>query len=253
MRKQKSYILLFIVTALFTLLFVGCQLSDKSSRSNDTVLADSVKNAPQLTNEQLFFKSIYKKYPKTYFELGSLVTFYERRDSITHKYTWTVSFMVVDPNEKDEKQYLKEINDPVLKKYLPSTHFYYGKHSTHYELSVNGLDFIGFLNAGKGDFISDTTACGLKPDFVNAVKGITIKDNSDKQKFCSSLLTLLAPVLLFKEDEYKKVSSGFEWKNNTLTVTDNYKYKAGNGNTSTVLSVSFDNDQLTEIKVKSAN
>jgi hypothetical protein len=202
-----------------------------------------------LSNEKLFFKSVYQKHPNEYFELGCTNHLTSLRSGfLKNRYIEKASFLSVNTAESDEKQYLREINDSVIRKYLPNLHFYYGKLSCSHGLGVDGVALIGFLHGDYGDFVLNQRENDFNASLLSAVKGAVINGHENKQNFTFALLKLLAPVLLFNanitftDGTYRFSETVFQWKTNKLT-TINY-YLKGNKRTSIAISVVFKGDRL---------
>ena len=198
------------------------------------------------SNEQKFFKEIFEKYPGDYYPLGSDSLFSESFSPKTGEVVWKFSFLPIDTIKTDGKRYLKEISDPVMEKYLPTIHFYYGKHSHHWELGSK-VNFIGFLQNNIADFIFDQSTTDLNDDFLQVVNKVSIRDQKEKENFTSALLTLLAPELLLDYTDYKKESTSYLWLDNTLTVKVKYQSAANERNPS--LSISFRGNRVSNISL----
>jgi hypothetical protein len=196
------------------------------------------------SNEQKFFKDIYEKYPGEYYPLGSDSLFSESFNPKTGEVVWKFSFLPIDTIKTNEKRYLKEISDPVIEKYLPTTHFYYGKHSQHWELGSK-VDFIGFLQNNNADFIFDQSTTDLNADFIQVVNKVSIRDQKEKENFTTALLTILAPGLLLDYTDYKKESTSYLWLDNTLTIK--VKYQSAANEISRGLSISFKGNRVSSI------
>lgn len=201
-----------------------------------------------LTNEQKFFHCIYQQYPDDYFPLGSASIFSESYNAKTNKLIWKFSFLVVDSAKADEAKYLKEINDTILKKYLPSVHLYFGTHSHHYEVGSQA-DFIGFLYNDKGDFLFSKTTPGFNKEFIRLMKSVSIPGKEEKEKFCSSLAEAIAPELLFRKGGYINMETIFTWSATGVTVTKKYKQGA-NIIIPSGLHISFTADTISAISLE---
>jgi len=198
------------------------------------------------SNEQKFFKDIYEKYSGDYYPLGSDSLFYESSNPKTGELVRKFSFLPIDTIKTDEKRYLKEISEPVIEKYLPTTHFYYGKHSHHWELGSK-VNFIGFLQNNNADFIFSQSTTDLNADFIQVVNKVSIRDQKEKENFTSALLTILAPELLPDYTDYKKESTSYLWLDNTLTIK--VKYQSATNEINASLSISFKGNRVSNISL----
>lgn len=194
---------------------------------------------------------MFSKYPNEYFPLGSGTAFLESYDATTDKLHWKFAFLIVDSSKSDERKYLVEDNDSTLRKYFGATHLYYGRHSHHYELGLY-VDFIGYLTNNSANFIYDTTADGLKKEFIQLVKGISISGSTEKEKFAQSLLNFLAQGYFLHIEEHKKIDSVMKWLENELVITDIYDfdYSVGRRQSSPTLRICFDGDTISSISLK---
>jgi len=203
---------------------------------------------PGLTNEQKFFECIFQKYPNEYFVLTDIIHW--------ENHYGKLYFVQVQPNDLVENRYLIEINDTVIKKYLPLTHFYTGLVNGYYEIYDGPKVFIGFLHKDTGDFALDTrTENGINKGLMNTIKGITIKGKEEKEKFCSSLLKILSdnhwesfnPNRMTWDKRYFKGSDSGRTLDK-LTLTKNYNQQDSNS-----LNVLFQGDKLTDITLRGRN
>ena len=220
-------------------MIICCELASCSNRTDN-------KRQHATSNEQKFFKEIFEKYPGDYYPLGLDSLFSESFSPKTGEVVWKFSFLPIDTIKTDEKRYLKEISDPVMEKYLPTIHFYYGKHSHHWELGSK-VNFIGFLQDNNADFIFDQSTTDLNADFIHVVNKVSIRDQKEKENFTSALLTILLPELLLDYIDYKKGSTSYLWVDNTLTIR--VKYQTVSNEITPSLSVSFKGNRVSNISL----
>jgi hypothetical protein len=231
-----------VLSSSISLGFSACshQVSEPILRSVEDNKKDSTSYV--LTNEQKIFRCIFEKYPGNYFRVGSAIGFHKDFDAKSDKRVFDFCYYVVDSTKSDERKYLKEIKDSILGKYLPSTHFYFGRKSCHPEVGEYA-DLLYYLHNDVGDLVFDKGEFGFNAEFVNIIKGVIIPGKAEKEKFASALSNIFAPGLIIYFGGYTKIRTILAWSGDKLTVTEYYKTE-NETEISTNLYVYFKGDNI---------
>lgn len=208
------------------------------------ILPSGAYSQQPCTNEQAFFNCVFKKYPEKFYPLGSTTVFSESYDSATNTLIWKLAFLIIDSSKSQDCRYLNEISYPVLKKHLPALHFYVGRHSLHPEIGGR-RDFVAFLQNDTADFSFNNTT--LNDQLLQILKGISISQRIEREKFSEALLSTFIPRLLYQYHRYRKINTTFRWKGNQLIVTSKYKWEE---KISIKLFVSFNGDKISTVSLE---
>jgi hypothetical protein len=116
---------------------------------------------------------------------------------------------------------------------------------------------MGFTNGIDTDFIFNSEDGGYDKDFINALSRADLKDDKEKERFCSVILDVIS--IQFAPDFAKceRTKIEFDWNEGKLTVTHCYSdsctdYRDGRPkeeiNFSHVLEFEFENDRIQGLK-----
>lgn len=205
----------------------------------------------------IFFQNIYARRSDEFFPLGSDFAFRETYNS-AGKLDWTLSFMPIDTLAKGEERYVRIYSDSTLQRIFPSLTLLLGVETCHWELSVNGLDFHGYVNDKDGDFVQDTT--GYTVGFLSALGSGAVPLENDKRTMAHALFKFLNTGIRRNKASCLK-SVRYEHVGDTLQVIHTYSgecvgklwYVSNNDRTPAnheeTLTIVFKNDRVVSIAI----
>lgn len=177
-----------------------------------------------LADAAAFFRIIAQKYPEDYFRVntGDSIAFHEYFSSESRKYHLRVAFCRLDTVHNDERAYLLETTDSVIRQYYPGLHFFTGKHWTHYELSVDPVSFSAYLYGDSADMLPP--ALDKKTYLLSVLGEKQIAGKQNKENVCKALLKAFSPSMHWHSFDYKQEQLFISWiDNNTVSVTGAWK------------------------------
>lgn len=248
--------LLFTACAFFITIILICSYSGQNSFASAPYPGQK-EDSVSISNAHKFFANIYRKYPNDYYRIDdSLAPVWSEYSDAKGNYGFRTSFMMIDSSKKDERAYLVEETDSVLNRLFPGLHFYSGRYFAHYELSLNGLSFTGFLYGDSSDFIYGKTS-RLHPVFRNALAKSIIPGKTDKEKAGISILAAIRYGLARNANDYRKESITARWKDDSsLEIVGAWRRKIPDTDgyhpnvEAHIMTVYFKDDRISEILIE---
>lgn len=197
----------------------------KSEKSTTKIATQSTSDSTQVFDNSRsgqFFKEIFNKYQRDYYPLDSKITFNE---GITtdkpNSYHSKSSFLIVDSIKNGYDKYVINITPKIIQE-KSDIFIYKGKYGCHWELSVDGCEWMGFTDGTIADFIWNQNGDGYSEDFVKSLNKVNFETREEKEKFCSSVLDAISIHFAPDFTKCERMNVDFNWTENKLTVTHEY-------------------------------
>ena len=170
---------------------------------------------------QRFVDLLFARYPSDYHELGSEVQWSEVSSHFGENgsmipYHFTSSLLKIDTNAQGVFKYVKEITPIELKSF--GLKFYEGREAAHYELSLDGFQFLAFMSDSTADFINASPK--YDSVFISDLQGIQLPDQQAKEEFCYGLTNVFH---YHKKTGDCKPKVTYTWNADTLTIIKVYQ------------------------------
>ena len=197
----------------------------KDEKQKEKMVIDLVGDSTQVfddTKSGNFFSAIFSKYENDYYVLGSGIMFSE---GITtdkpNSYHSKSSFLIVDSLKNGNEKYVIDITPEIIQENSVITIFK-GKYGCHWELSVDGCEWMGFTDGTNADFIWNQNGDGYSEDFLKSLSKVIFQTREEKEKFCSSVLDAISIHFAPDFTKCERTNIDFSWIENKLTVTHEY-------------------------------
>ena len=219
---MKNYLYIFILLCL-----QACSQTQvaKDEKPKEKMVIDLVGDSTQVfdnTKSGNFFSAIFSKYENDYYVLGSGITFSE---GITtdkpNSYHSKSSFLIVDSLKNGNDKYVIDITPEIIQENSDIIIFK-GKHSCHWELSLDGCEWMGFSDGTISDFVWNQNGDGYSLEFTKTLNKIDFQTKEEKELFCSTVLDVLSIHFVPDFTKCERVDVDFIWFENMLTVTHKY-------------------------------
>jgi hypothetical protein len=253
--KNIAYILV-----LFSLPSCSQTNTDKKEKGPEEIVINLVGDSIQVFDDSQvgnFFKILFEKYNNDYYPLGSGITFSEGiTASEPDSYHSKSAFLIIDSLKTGNDKYVIDITPEIIRQ-QSHLRIYKGKYGCHWELSVDGCEWMGFTNGIDADFIFNSEDGGYDKDFAKALNKIDFKDNEEKETFSSAILNVISIHFAPDLTTCERTKVEFDWIDNNLTVTHHYSdsctnYKDGRPKEEIdfkhVLEFEFEKDRIKNMK-----